>query len=313
MPESPEDFSQPALNLSRHRRRREYFDRKVDRHRTAHALPTGFPDPNHAILKKAHCPPGGRSVKLISWNVNGLRAVQDKGFFDFFHEYKPDILCLQETRLGPELADTSFAVPDGYHAHWVGAKKKGYSGVGILSKEMPLSWQEGLGDPQFDDEGRTLTAEYPEYFVVAAYFPNSQHELLRLDYKMAYNRAFLAFCEKRRKKKPVIFCGDLNVAHEEIDLANPKSNTMNPGFYIDERNWFTGMLEAGYVDTFRAQHPEPDQYSWWSYRFNARKKNIGWRIDYVVVSKELAPRVNESFILQSVMGSDHCPVGIVFS
>ena len=233
-----------------------------------------------------------------------------QGLFDFSTSTNP-ISCLQETRLGPELADTSFAVPDGYHAHWVGAKKKGYSGVGILSKEMPLSWQEGLGDPQFDDEGRTLTAEYPEYFVVAAYFPNSQHELLRLDYKMAYNRAFLAFCEKRRKKKPVIFCGDLNVAHEEIDLANPKSNTMNPGFYIDERNWFTGMLEAGYVDTFRAQHPEPDRTRW-SYRFNARKKTSGGGSTTSWSARNLPPgqRILHSPVCH---GSDHCPVGIVLS
>lgn len=250
-------------------------------------------------------------MKLISWNVNGLRAVQKKGFYDFFSAVSPDILCLQETRLGPELAATAFEVPEGYHAHWVGAQKKGYSGVGIITKEMPLAWVEGLGKPEFDDEGRTLTAEYADFFLVAAYFPNSQHELLRLDYKMAYNSAFLHYCEKLRKKKPVIFCGDLNVAHEEIDLANPKSNTMNPGFYIDERNWFTAMLKKGYRDTFRLFHPEAGQYSWWSYRFGARAKNIGWRIDYVLVSEDLVSRVEEAFILQDVMGSDHCPVGIV--
>lgn len=250
-------------------------------------------------------------MKLLSWNVNGLRAVQEKGFYDFFAREAPDILCLQETRLGPELATTSFEIPAGYQAHWVGAKKKGYSGVGILSKVKPLAWQEGLGEAQFDDEGRTLTAEFADYYVVAAYFPNSQHELLRLDYKLAYNAAFLKYCETLRKSKPVIFCGDLNVAHEEIDLANPKSNTMNPGFYIDERNWFSALLTKGYHDTFRLFHPEGGQYSWWSYRFGARRKNIGWRIDYVVVSNELVSRVKEAFILQHVMGSDHCPVGIV--
>jgi len=250
-------------------------------------------------------------MKLLSWNVNGLRAVQDKGFYDFFSREEPDILCLQETRLGPELAATSFEIPAGYHARWAGAKKKGYSGVGILTRTEPLAWQEGLGEQQFDDEGRTLTAEFSDYYVVAAYFPNSQHELLRLDYKLAYNAAFLEYCEALRKKKPVIFCGDRNVAHEEIDLANPRSNTMNPGFYIDERNWFSSMLARGYRDTFRLFHPEAGQYSWWSYRFGARKKNIGWRIDYVVVSDELVSRVEEAFILQDVMGSDHCPVGIV--
>ena len=251
-------------------------------------------------------------MRILSWNVNGIRAVQEKGFFDFFASEQPDILCLQETRLGPELAATAFEIPAGYTAHWVGAKKKGYSGVAVISKTEPLSVREGLGDAQFDDEGRTLTFEYDDFFLVAAYFPNSQHELLRLDYKTAYNNAFLAHCETLRKTMPVILCGDLYVAHEEIDLANPKSNTMNPGFYIDEREWFTAMLAKGYRDTFRMFHPgETGQYSWWSYRFSARNKNIGWRIDYFVVSEELGSRVRDAFILQDVTGSDHCPVGIV--
>jgi exodeoxyribonuclease III len=245
---------------------------------------------------------------FVSWNVNGIRAAQEKGFHDSLAAINPDVLCLQETRIGAE--DKAFRHPEGYTSRWVSAKKKGYSGVAILSKKEPLAWREGIGKPEFDDEGRTLTAEYADFFLVNGYFPNSQHELLRLDYKLAYNKAFLAYCQKLRKSKPVIFCGDLNVAHEERDLAHPKANMMNPGFYIDERTWFSAMLAAGYTDTFRMFQSGGGHYSWWSYRLNARRKNVGWRIDYYIVSNELVPRVRSAFILPEIMGSDHCPVAL---
>ena len=249
---------------------------------------------------------------LLSWNVNGIRAVQEKGFHDFFRQAAPDVLCLQETRIDPALAAEAFAHPDGYVSRWVGAQKKGYSGVAMLCKNAhaPIGWQEGIGKEEFDNEGRTLVAEYEDFYLISAYFPNSQHELLRLDYKLEFNKAFLKFCQRLRKKKPVIFCGDLNVAHEEIDLARPKANTMNPGFYIAERNWFSDMLKQGYADTFRLFEQDGGHYSWWSYRLNARRNNIGWRIDYFIVSSELVPRVKRAFIMPDVMGSDHCPVGL---
>jgi exodeoxyribonuclease-3 len=247
---------------------------------------------------------------LVSWNVNGIRSAQEKGFHDSLAKINPDVLCLQETRIGPEGAAEAFRHPEGYTSRWIGAKKKGYSGVAILTKTEPLSWREGLGRAEFDDEGRTITAEYADFFLVNAYFPNSQHELLRLDDRLAYDKAFLAYCEKLRKSKPVIFCGDLNVAHEEKDLAHPKANMMNPGFYIDERNWFSAMLTKGYADTFRIFQSEGGHYSWWSYRLNARRNNVGWRIDYFIVSNELAPRVKNAFILPEIMGSDHCPVAL---
>ena len=247
---------------------------------------------------------------LLSWNVNGIRAIQEKGFAESIARIAPDILCLQETRIGPELAAEALVCPEGYTSRWAGAQKKGYSGVAILAKQEPLTWREGIGKPEFDSEGRTLTAEFADFFLISAYFPNSQHELLRLDYKLAYNAAFLAYAQKLRKTKPVIFCGDLNVAHEEIDLARPKANTQNPGFYIDERNWFSAMLAEGYTDTFRVFEQGGGHYSWWSYRLNARRNNVGWRIDYFIVSSELVPRVKRAFIMPDVMGSDHCPVGL---
>lgn len=247
---------------------------------------------------------------FVSWNVNGIRAAQEKGFHDSLAKINPDVLCLQETRIGAEDAAAVFRHPEGYTSRWVSAKKKGYSGVAILSRSEPLAWREGMGKPEFDDEGRTLTAEYADFFLVNGYFPNSQHELLRLDYKLAYNKAFLAYCQKLRKSKPVIFCGDLNVAHEERDLAHPRANMMNPGFYIDERSWFSAMLAAGYTDTFRMFQNEGGHYSWWSYRLHARRKNVGWRIDYYIVSNELVPRVRSACILPEIMGSDHCPVAL---
>ena len=247
-------------------------------------------------------------MKLVSWNVNGIRAVKKKGFLDTFKAIDADIFCLQETRVTGEQLDEDLKTIPGYHAHWVAAEKKGYSGVGVYSKMEALSVTAGIGTEEFDNEGRTITLEYPGFYLVNAYFPNSQHELKRMDFKLGFDAAFLKHCEKLRKKKPVIFCGDLNVAHEEIDLANPKRNTMNPGFYIDERNWFSEMLEKGYLDTFRMFEKEGGHYSWWSYRFSARTKNIGWRIDYFLVSSELEKKVKNAAILKDVMGSDHCPV-----
>jgi exodeoxyribonuclease-3 len=258
----------------------------------------------------SHNAQGGTPMLLLSWNVNGIRAVQEKGFGEFFAKTMPDVLCLQETRLGPELAAEAVALPAGYTSRWGGAHKKGYSGVAIISKKEPLAWREGLGKAEFDNEGRTLTAEFDDFFLIAAYFPNSQHELLRLDYKLAYNKALLSFAQKLRKIKPVIFCGDLNVAHEEKDLARPKANMTNPGFYIDERNWFSEMLKKGYADTFRLFTDEGGHYSWWSYRLNARRNNVGWRIDYFIVSDELVPRVQNAYIMKDVMGIDHCPVAL---
>ena len=247
-------------------------------------------------------------MRLVSWNVNGLRAVQGKGFLDSFAGFAADIVCLQETRVTEEQLEDELRTLPGHHSFWAAAEKKGYSGVGVYTRTAPLAVTTGLGDPAFDSEGRTLTLEFEKFFLVNAYFPNSQAELKRLDYKLAYNAAFLNHCEKLRKHKPVVFCGDLYVAHEEIDLANPKSNMMNPGFCREERDWFTAMLGKGYVDTFRRFVKEGGRYSWWSYRFNARAKNIGWRIDYFMVSAELAPALRAADILDTVTGSDHCPV-----
>ena len=247
-------------------------------------------------------------MKLVSWNVNGIRAVKKKGFLELFKEMDADIFCLQETRVSEEQLDGDLREIPGYHSFWVAAEKKGYSGVGVYSRISPLSVTAGLGREEFDREGRVITLEYENFFLVNAYFPNSQHELKRIDYKNAFNTAFLKHCEKLRKSKPVIFCGDLNVAHEEIDLANPDRNRMNPGFYIDEREWFTKMLAKKYIDTFRMFEEEGGHYSWWSYRFGARAKNIGWRIDYFVVASELEKKVLRAEILKDVPGSDHCPV-----
>jgi len=249
-------------------------------------------------------------MRLISWNVNGIRAAKEKGFLESFAGFGADIVCLQETRVTAEQLEDELKSIPGYNSYWVAAEKKGYSGVAVYTKVEPLSVITGLGKPEFDGEGRTITLEFEKFFLVNAYFPNSQAELKRLDYKLAYNNAFLAHCEKLKKKKPVVFCGDLNVAHEEIDLANPKSNMMNPGFYIDERDWFTKLLATGYVDTFRKFTSEGGRYSWWSYRFNARAKNIGWRIDYFVVSGNLADALTGADILDRVTGSDHCPVSV---
>ena len=248
-------------------------------------------------------------MKLISWNVNGLRACVGKGFFDFFKEEDADIFCLGETKMQPEQADFSF---EGYYPYWNSAEKKGYSGVAVFTKHQPLSVAYGLGIDEHDHEGRVITLEMPEYFVVTAYVPNSQDGLRRLDYRMKWDEDFRNYLMELRKKKPVIACGDFNVAHQEIDLKNPKSNRRNAGFTDEEREQFSNLLNAGFTDTFRFFHPdETGIYSWWSYRFKAREKNAGWRIDYFIVSDDLNDQLADAKIHTEIFGSDHCPVEVV--
>lgn len=247
-------------------------------------------------------------MKFISWNVNGFRACLEKGFADIFAELDADFFCLQETKMQPGQAD--FA-PEGYHQFWNSAEKKGYSGTAVFTRHAPLSVQYGLGIPEHDKEGRAITLEYEEFYLLCVYTPNAQRELARLDYRMAWEDALRAYMLELDAKKPVIYCGDLNVAHHEIDLKNPATNRQNAGFSDEEREKFSCLLDAGFTDTFRALYPDRVQYSWWSYMFRSRERNTGWRIDYFVVSDRLFPRVKDSFILSEIMGSDHCPVGIL--
>lgn len=245
-------------------------------------------------------------MKLISWNVNGLRACLQKGFLDFFKEVDADVFCLQETKLQADQHDLELP---GYYQYWNYAEKKGYSGTALFTKKEPLRVTYGIGVEQHDHEGRVITAEFEEYYVVTVYTPNSQRELTRLDYRMEWEADFLNYIKKLEEKKPVIFCGDLNVAHQEIDLKNPKSNRHNAGFTDEERACFGRVLENGFVDTFRYFYPDVTEvYSWWSYMFQARSKNAGWRIDYYVVSESLKERLKDAKIHTQVMGSDHCPV-----
>lgn len=248
-------------------------------------------------------------MKLISWNVNGLRACVDKGFLSFFKEADADIFCIQESKLSE--GQISLDLP-GYHQYWNYAEKKGYSGTALFSKEEPLAVTMGIGMEEHDKEGRVITAEYPAFYLVTVYTPNAQRELTRLAYRLTWEEAFLAYLKKLEAKKPVIFCGDLNVAHKEIDLKNPKSNRKNAGFTDEERGCFTRLLESGFTDTFRYFYPElAGAYSWWSYMFKAREKNAGWRIDYFVVSDCLKDRLQSAAIHSEVLGSDHCPVELV--
>ena len=247
------------------------------------------------------------SIKIISWNVNGIRAVLKKGFHDFIKEYNPDILCLQETKAHPDQVDLNMDnLPFRY---WNSAEKKGYSGTSIFLNKEPLGHSNGIGMEKHDNEGRVITLEFNEYFLVNVYTPNSKRDLSRLDYRYnEWDKDFLTFLKKLEKKKPVIFCGDLNVAHKEIDLRNPKTNKKNAGFTIEERESFTNYINSGFVDTFREFNKDPDHYTWWSYMFNSRAKNVGWRIDYFCASNSIKDKLINSYILPDVMGSDHAPV-----
>ena len=250
-------------------------------------------------------------MKLISWNVNGLRACVTKGFLDFFREADADIFCIQESKLQEGQIDLNLP---GYFQYWNYAVKKGYSGTAVFTRKEPLSVQYGIGREEHDQEGRVITLEYPDFYLVTVYTPNSQSELARLAYRMKWEEDFLAYLKKLEKKHPVVFCGDLNVAHQEIDLKNPKTNRRNAGFTDEEREKFTQLLESGFTDTFRYFYPEREQaYSWWSYRFKAREKNAGWRIDYFCVSDCLRDRLEDAKILAEVLGSDHCPVELDIS
>lgn len=249
-------------------------------------------------------------MKFISWNVNGLRACMGKGFNDFFTAEDADIFALQETKLQEGQID--FA-PEGYHAYWHYAVKKGYSGTAVFSKQEPLSVRLGMGKgEEFEGEGRVITLEFPDCYFVTVYTPNAQRELTRLDYRMQWEDAFRSYLLELDAEKPVVACGDMNVAHEEIDLKNAKSNIGNAGFTYEEREKFTALLDAGFADSFRRVYPErTDAYTWWSYMFKSRERNTGWRIDYFVVSERLLPRVKDALIYADVMGSDHCPVGLI--
>lgn len=247
--------------------------------------------------------------KFISWNVNGIRACVQKGFLDFFKEVNADVFCLQETKLQEGQIELDL---EGYHQYWNYAEKKGYSGTAIFTKEKPLSVSYGLGIEDHDTEGRVITAEFEEYYLVTVYTPNSKDQLLRLDYRMVWEDVFRAHLKKLEEIKPVIVCGDLNVAHTEIDLKNPKANKRNAGFTDEERGKFSELLAAGFTDTYRYFYPDKEgAYSWWSYRFNARKNNAGWRIDYFCTSEILNDRLVSADIHNEILGSDHCPVEVV--
>ncbi len=259
-----------------------------------------------APAREPHGAETRKEMKLISWNVNGLRACVQKGFLEYFKEADADIFCLQETKL--QGGQIELDLP-GYHQYWNYAEKKGYSGTALFTKEEPLKVSCGIGVEEHDHEGRVITAEYKDYYVITVYVPNSQRELTRLAYRMEWEAAFLDYIRGLEKEKPVIYCGDLNVAHKEIDLKNPKSNRRNAGFTDEERECFTRVLENGFVDTFRHFYPDlKDAYSWWSYMGRAREKNVGWRIDYFVTSGSLRERLADAKIHPNVFGSDHCPV-----
>lgn len=249
-------------------------------------------------------------MKFISWNVNGLRACVGKGFEDIFARLDADFVCLQETKLQAGQIELPF---EGYQSYWDYAEKKGYSGTVIFTRHQPLSVAYGMGIEEHDHEGRVVTLEMDDFYLVNVYTPNSQDELKRLDYRMAWEEDFRRYLCQLDTKKPVIVCGDMNVAHEEIDLKNPKTNHLNPGFTDEEREKFGKLLQNGFTDTFRHLHPEEQTFSWWSYRFKAREKNIGWRIDYFLISNRLLPSLTSASIHTEIMGSDHCPVELILN
>jgi len=247
-------------------------------------------------------------VKLVSWNVNGLRSVLRKDFLAYLVKEKPDVLCLQEIKCSPEDVEPQW--PDRYKAYWNPAEKKGYSGTAILTKAVPVNVTQHMGVAEHDKEGRVLTAEYADFFLVNAYVPNSKRDLSRLPYRQKWDRDFLRYLKRLERHKPVIFCGDLNVAHNEIDLTHPKANVRNHGFTPEERSGFGAFVKAGFLDTFREFEKSGGNYTWWSVMSDARARNVGWRIDYFLVSAALRPRLKKAFIRREVLGSDHCPVGI---
>ena len=251
-------------------------------------------------------------MKLISWNVNGLRAVINKGFKDFFNNIDADVFCIQETKMQEEQIDNNInEIFKEYNTYWNSAEKKGYSGTAVFSKVKPLNVTYGIGVPEHDKEGRIITLEFDNFYLVNCYTPNSKRELERLDYRMIWEDEIRKYLIQLNKIKPVVMCGDLNVAHEEIDLKNPKTNRRNAGFTDEERGKMTELLNSGFTDTFRYLYPNKEGvYSWWSYMFKAREKNAGWRIDYFIVSKSIENKIKESYIFSEIMGSDHCPVGL---
>ena len=248
-------------------------------------------------------------MKLISWNVNGLRACEGKGFSDIFCQLDADFFCLQETKMQPGQLDLQF---EGYESYWNSADKKGYSGTAIFTRQKPINVTYGIGIDEHDHEGRVITLEMPQFFLVCCYTPNSQDGLKRLDYRMTWEDAMRDYLKRLDRQKPVIYCGDLNVAHEEIDIKNPKTNRRNAGFTDEERQKFSELLSEGFIDTFRTLYPDEVTYSWWSYRFHAREKNAGWRIDYFVTSQRLLEHIKDAKIHTDIMGSDHCPVELLF-
>ncbi len=251
-------------------------------------------------------------LNIVSWNVNGLRAALKKGFFEVLAKFNADIFAIQEIKALPEQLPDEVKNIEGYHVYWNPAVKKGYSGTAVFTKSKPLQVHFGLGREDFDQEGRVLTLEYENFYLLNIYFPNAQHELKRIDYEIEFDFAVLAFMEELAEKKSVVVCGDFNVAHQPIDLANPKTNEKNPGYSIHERAWMDRVVEAGYIDTFRMFDPGPDRYTWWSYRFNARARNIGWRLDYFIVDQGSKDRVRGAAIHEDVFGSDHCPVSLFY-
>ncbi|MBQ1985429.1 MAG: exodeoxyribonuclease III [Clostridia bacterium] len=248
-------------------------------------------------------------MKLVSWNVNGLRACMGKGFAEFLNSENPDVICLQETKMQREQADFDF---EGYYEYWNSAEKKGYSGTAIFTKKEPISVSYGIGMEEADAEGRVICAEFEDFYLVTVYTPNAQRELVRIDFRMAFEDAFRAYLMKLNETKPVVVCGDMNVAHKPIDLKNPKTNIGSAGFSYEERGKFSELLASGFNDTFRMLYPDKEEaYSWWSYMFKSRERNTGWRIDYFLVTDDIKEKVKDSLILSDVMGSDHCPVELL--
>lgn len=255
-----------------------------------------------------------KEMKLLSWNVNGIRAVKGKGFLEWFYKESPDILCLQETKAQPGQLDAELLEPEGYHAYWSYPERRGYSGVALYTREAPRNIKYDLGDNSLDIEGRVVIAEYPAFTLMNIYFPNGKRDQERLDYKMAFYDVFLDYADGLRNRgKKLVICGDVNTAHKEIDLARPKENSKISGFLPIEREWIDKFVSHGYMDTFRIFNKEPNQYTWWDLKSGARARNVGWRIDYFYVSEDLLSSLTGAFIMPDVMGSDHCPIGITLN